>query len=128
MLHVLVLGIKLKTVMLGKNQLAPIKVTNQRQADLNLTYEVQRLNGRIDSLVTIIGLLNPAKPSLNTEDKKPSKKKTKAVSTVSKSLYSAPVQKSTASSYTGYCHGITKKGYKCSRRVKSGLYCWQHGG
>ena len=33
------------------------------------------------------------------------------------------------SSYSsGQCQGMTKKGRQCSRTVKSGSYCWQHGG
>lgn len=29
---------------------------------------------------------------------------------------------------TNTCKAITKKGRKCSRKARSGGYCWQHGG
>ncbi len=43
-----------------------------------------------------------------------------------------PFPKKTQSSYqshtSGTCQGMTKKGRQCSRTVRSGSYCWQHGG
>lgn len=37
-----------------------------------------------------------------------------------------PTPKSPAT--TGRCQAITKKGKQCSRKARSGGYCWQHGG
>jgi len=31
-------------------------------------------------------------------------------------------------SFSSQCMGITKKGHRCTRKIKSGSYCWQHGG
>ncbi len=42
----------------------------------------------------------------------------------------SPVKTKKYSSTSGYssrqCNGITKKGTRCKRTVKSGLYCYQH--
>lgn len=38
------------------------------------------------------------------------------------------VKSSPATSYSGQCGATTKKGYRCSRKSRSGGYCWQHGG
>lgn len=37
-----------------------------------------------------------------------------------------PVTKPAAT--VGRCQAITKKGTQCSRKARSGGYCWQHGG
>ena len=46
------------------------------------------------------------------------------------SIYSSSFQKSPSKSgsYSSQCSAITKKGYRCSRKSRSGGYCWQHGG
>lgn len=46
------------------------------------------------------------------------------------SIYSSSSQKSSSKSgsYSSQCSAITKKGYRCSRKSRSGGYCWQHGG
>lgn len=45
-------------------------------------------------------------------------------------IYSGISQKSSSksASYSSQCSAITKKGYRCSRKSRSGGYCWQHGG
>ncbi len=41
---------------------------------------------------------------------------------------STSVKSSKPASYSGQCSATTKKGYRCSRKSRSGGYCWQHGG
>jgi hypothetical protein len=90
---------------------------------------IAELEMRVDSLKAILELQSPnvlsAMSNGFTSAKSVTKKKKK--NTARKSTSSASFV-SSKPSYTGYCHGTTKKGYPCSRRVTSGLYCWQHGG
>lgn len=44
-----------------------------------------------------------------------------------KSYKSSPKKSSTTSAYS-QCQAITKKGTQCSRKARSGGYCYQHGG
>lgn len=100
---------------------------------LYLENEISRLNGRIDSLVGVLSLQQEAARAPETPKKGAKKKKSSNLSrsTVASGYasYSASSgSRKTSSSYSGQCQATTKKGYQCSRKARSGGYCWQHGG
>lgn len=44
------------------------------------------------------------------------------------SLQASETPPNSAAASSGQCAGMTKKGYRCSRRARAGsAYCWQHG-
>lgn len=65
--------------------------------------------------------------SFSTPKKKSYSSTNNSSTTKSTSLYSSPKQNK-PSAYSGQCRAITKKGTRCSRKARSGGYCWQHGG
>lgn len=95
------------------------------------TQQIRELKSRVDPLQGVLNTNNPKVLSAAAEfsSAKPVRKKATKASKKGYTVTShAYARSSFASSYTGYCHGRTKKGYPCFRQVKSGLYCWQHGG
>jgi hypothetical protein len=108
--------------------LIPFFACQQSPDVSNYQKRIYELELRVDSLTNVISSLTQHQqfqsilPDVNSIGKSKKKAKKKAVSlTSASSSYSSLAN-------TGYCHGRTKKGTQCSRRVKSGFYCWQHGG
>lgn len=79
-----------------------------------LNWRIVKLENRIDSVVLILTTsVHPqSTPKIN-------QKKT--------TLYKSSKAKK-QSGYSSQCMATTRKGYRCSRKVRSGVYCWQHGG
>lgn len=105
------------------------------QNEINLYQrKIESLESKLDSLTNVIARMQA--DSIATAKIPASKKKGKAKNAITKSaaftnrvvVPKRGVTSQSIESYDGYCHGITRKGYRCSRRVSSGLYCWQHGG
>lgn len=95
----------------------------------NLEPRVTIIEDRLDSLIKE---LSKAKPG-TTVSKKKSKPK---VIQEDEKVYIAPATAQPKKTYTptnsytssGQCQATTKKGAQCKRSVRSGSYCWQHGG
>lgn len=102
---------------------------------VSLHQEIGRLNARIDSLVAVISL-QQQDGEVVTQIKKKSKKRTQSSPKQyqAASLYSPSsgnndnYRSSNQSSSSYHCQATTKKGNQCSRKARSGGYCWQHGG
>jgi hypothetical protein len=84
--------------------------------------EVATLRQQMDSIIYNKPLV------LSAVSEKPVKAKKKA-GPAATALYTPPVRKASSSgSFSGACQAITKRGSQCSRKPRSGGYCWQHGG
>lgn len=85
-----------------------------------LELQVERLNLRVDSLVTALNTQG-IQPLVSSKPKTSTRKKRTPSRTPKRSYTSSTTTSS------GYCQAITNKGTQCSRKAKYGSYCWQHG-
>jgi hypothetical protein len=95
----------------------------------NCSYQEEQqaiLKKEVDSLKQVVYFLQSEKEQ-NTAKVKKSKPKKQPILTATSSPYKI---KSIAKAYnsSGQCMGTTKNGNRCRRTVRSGNYCWQHGG
>jgi hypothetical protein len=79
-----------------------------------LNWRIVKLENRIDSLT--LALTTPQRPQ-----SKPNSIQEKTT------IYKSSDTKQ-QSWYSSQCMATTRKGYRCSRKARSGGYCWQHGG
>jgi hypothetical protein len=86
--------------------------------------QITSLQRQIDSLNYVISTLQTKNERKVVKTKKA--KQQPIVTTTSNSYQSDNAPQS----YSGsrQCMGTTKKGLRCRRMVRSGNYCWQHGG
>lgn len=78
--------------------------------------KIARLENRIDSLIASLTTPQQIRSGQNYNIE-------------NGTIYTTPAIKTKKQSgYSSQCLAITKKGYRCSRKARSGGYCWQHGG